>query len=70
MGCREEHESSHGSVLGGKPNHCAIYPPKSSIVAGELERRNNDWLASPSSSGTYRYKCWCLCSDDINELLC
>ncbi|KAB2044595.1 hypothetical protein ES319_D01G102600v1 [Gossypium barbadense] len=44
MGCREEHQSTHGSVLGGKPSHCVIYPPKSSIVAGELERRNNDWF--------------------------
>ncbi|PPD88362.1 hypothetical protein GOBAR_DD14715 [Gossypium barbadense] len=55
MGCREEHQSTHGSVLGGKPSHCVIYPPKSSIVAGELERRNNDWLNSSSSSGTYRF---------------
>ncbi|KAA3467252.1 coleoptile phototropism protein 1-like [Gossypium australe] len=56
MGCREEHQSTHGSVLGGKPNHCVIYPPKSSIAAEELERRNNDWLnSSSSSSGTYRF---------------
>lgn len=46
MSCRREDEEylSHGSVLGGKPNRCVIYPPKSSIVAESLERRNKDWF--------------------------
>ncbi|KAK8602670.1 hypothetical protein V6N13_084877 [Hibiscus sabdariffa] len=46
MSCREVDEEypSHGSVLGGKPNRCVIYPPKPSVVAEALERRNNNWF--------------------------
>ncbi|KAE8654130.1 Detected protein of unknown function [Hibiscus syriacus] len=46
MSCREVEEEcrSHGSVLGGKPNRCVIYPPDPSIVADQLERRNNNWF--------------------------
>ncbi|XWS10585.1 hypothetical protein CRYUN_Cryun38cG0009000 [Craigia yunnanensis] len=40
----EEEYPTHGSVLGGKPNRCVIYPPKSNIVAESMERRNKDWI--------------------------
>ncbi|GMJ02844.1 DEFECTIVELY ORGANIZED TRIBUTARIES 3 [Hibiscus trionum] len=46
MSCRDVDEDypSHGSVLGGKPNRCVIYPPKPSLVAEAVERRNNNWF--------------------------
>ncbi|XVE84791.1 hypothetical protein DITRI_Ditri17bG0040900 [Diplodiscus trichospermus] len=45
MSCRDDDDAiSHGSMLGGKPNRCVIYPPNSSIVAEALEIRNKDWI--------------------------
>ncbi|KAE8661263.1 hypothetical protein F3Y22_tig00116925pilonHSYRG00038 [Hibiscus syriacus] len=46
MSCREVEEEygSHGSVLGGKPNRCVIYPPNPSFVADHLETSNNNWF--------------------------